>query len=105
MESLAPRKESWIRAEREGKDTLPVAKAGDLGHLSFATSEPASDLKEEVKGCLWEIRWGGRFRTQWRLVGFLSVISFWRILIWKELIVASFPFFVWSSFSSMLHLL
>ncbi|RRT39265.1 hypothetical protein B296_00056677 [Ensete ventricosum] len=51
MESLAPRKESWIRAEREGKDTLPVAKAGDLGHLSFATSEPASDLKEEVKGC------------------------------------------------------
>nr|XP_009389286.2 PREDICTED: uncharacterized protein LOC103975880 isoform X2 [Musa acuminata subsp. malaccensis] len=50
MESLAPRKETWIRAEREGNDALPVAEAGDLGDRSFATSEPASDLKEEVKG-------------------------------------------------------
>lgn len=106
MESLAPRKETWIRAEREGNDALPVAEAGDLGDRSFATSEPASDLKEEVKGFVYGRSGGvdGSGLDGSRLF-FPSVISFWRILIWKELIMASFPFFVWSSFSSMLHLL
>ncbi|CAL9087419.1 unnamed protein product, partial [Musa textilis] len=44
---------TWIRAEPEGNDALPVAEAGDLGDRSLATSEPASDLKEEVKGSVY----------------------------------------------------